>query len=1537
MTARDKRPARGMSDAPGPQGLYDPTHEHDSCGVGFVVNIKGQKSHRLVQQALEIVINLLHRGACGCEVNTGDGAGILLQLPHRFFQKEAAQLGMTLPEAGAYGVGMVFLPRAHEDRAQVEQLFAEVVAQEGQHLLGWREVPTDDSHIGNTAKSGEPVIRQLFIGRGSDLGTGTEAHSRFERKLYVIRKRVARAVDEMSLGEGHLFYVASLSSNTIVYKGMLISDQVEQMFTDLVDPAVESALAVVHQRFSTNTFPSWPLAHPYRYVAHNGEINTLRGNINWMRAREALCQSEEFGDDLQKVFPVIREGQSDTATFDNVLEFLVLTGRPIAHAVLMMIPEPWSNHESMDPVRKAFYEYHSTLMEPWDGPASIAFTDGTVVGAVLDRNGLRPSRYYVTKDDMVIMASEVGVLDVEPENVLVKERLHPGRVFLVDTEQGRIIDDEEIKSGLASAHPYAEWLAKELVHIDDIPKVPYVAPPAHETVRRRQRAFGYTEEDLSILVGPMAQKGFEPVGSMGTDAALAVLSNRSRLLYDYFQQLFAQVTNPPLDAIREELVTDMGSTLGSERNLLAPEQASCHQIKIDDPVLDNTQLAALRHAPDSAFRSVTLPMLFSPADAASGLAQAMDELCEAASAAVAGGHTLIVLSDRGVDADHAPIPSLLATAAVHHHLVREGTRTRCALIIESGEAREVHHMALLLGYGAAAINPYLAFETLEDMILDGELRDVDVEKAVRDYIKACTKGVLKVMSKMGISTLQSYRGAQIFEAVGLEKTFIDRYFTWTPSRIGGIGLDTVAEEVVRRHALAFPTRGREDDELESGGEYQWRRDGEYHLFNPETVFKLQHATRTGQYEVYREYAQLVNDQSRHRATLRGLFAFSSDREPIPIAGVEPVEAILKRFATGAMSYGSISAEAHETLAIAMNRLGGKSNTGEGGEDPTRFLPDANGDLRRSAIKQVASGRFGVTSEYLVNADDLQIKMAQGAKPGEGGQLPGFKVYPWIAKVRYSTPGVGLISPPPHHDIYSIEDLAQLIHDLKNANPRARVNVKLVAEVGVGTVAAGVSKAHSDVVLISGHDGGTGASPLTSIKHAGVPWELGLAETQQVLVLNDLRDRIIVQVDGQMKTGRDVAIAALLGAEEFGFSTAPLVVSGCIMMRVCHLDTCPVGVATQNPELRKHFTGQPEFVENFFRFVADELRELMASLGFRSMDEMIGRSDVLDVTPAIDHWKARGLDLSSILHQPEVAPTVGRRCLQAQDHGLDKALDNELIRRSHDALEHGTPVAFEVPIRNVNRTVGTMLGSELTRRCGAVGLPDDTIRIRFTGSAGQSFGAFVPRGISLTVSGDANDYFGKGLSGGKLVIAPSERSTFVAEQNIVIGNVALYGATGGEAFVRGVAGERFCVRNSGAHAVVEGIGDHGCEYMTGGRVVILGPTGRNFAAGMSGGIAYVIDADGDFESRCNLGMVEIEPLTNEDAEYVHEMVSRHIEFTDSQRGRVVLDQWTSLLGSSMPGIVRVMPRDFKRVLMAEAKARAESREPEFAELIGAPAS
>ena len=1524
------RPDRARSTrVPGCQGLYDPRFEHDACGVGFVVNIKGVRSHKLVEQALEVALNLLHRGACGSEKNTGDGAGLLLQIPDRFLRRETAAIGFTLPVAGEYGVGMLFLPRRADERTRIEELIARIVAEEAQILLGWRDVPTDDSPLGETARQGEPAICQVFIGRGHGVGDGPDAQARFERRLYIIRKRVAREVDDLVLDESHLFYIASLSSQTIVYKGMLIADQVTTMFPDLVDPDLESALALVHSRFSTNTFPSWPLAHPYRYIAHNGEINTLRGNSNWMRAREALCESDLFGDDLKKLFPVAREGQSDTATFDNVLEFLVMTGRSLPHAILMMIPEPWSKHESMSPDRKAFYEYHASLMEPWDGPASIAFTDGTVVGAVLDRNGLRPSRYYVTTDDMVVMASEVGVLDIPPENVLVKERLHPGRIFLVDTAQGRIIDDEEIKTALAAEHPYREWLDTQVIHIRDLADAPYAAPPAHESILRRQQAFGYTTEDLRLLLGPMAAKGIEPIGSMGADTALAVLSDRPRLLYDYFKQLFAQVTNPPLDAIREELVTDMGSTLGPERNLLKPEPESCHQIRVDAPILDNEELAKLRHSADPTLRTVTLPMLFEVGGGASGLERAMDALCRQASEAVKEGYAFLLLSDRGVDAEHAPIPSLLATAGVHHHLVREGTRTRCGLIIETGEAREAHHMALLLGYGVGAINPYLAFETIEELICEGDVSGIDPPQGIRQYIRALTKGVLKVMSKMGISTLQSYRGAQIFEAVGLNKNFVDRYFTWTASRVGGIGIDTVAAEAQRRHRRAFPTRGGEDRELDGGGEYQWRRDGEYHLFNPETVYKLQHASRSGRYEVYQEYAQLVNDQSRKHATLRGLFELRPADTPLPIAEVEPVEAILARFSTGAMSYGSISAEAHETLAIAMNRLGGKSNTGEGGEDPARFTPDANGDLRRSAIKQVASGRFGVTSEYLVNADDLQIKMAQGAKPGEGGQLPGFKVYPWIAKVRYSTPGVPLISPPPHHDIYSIEDLAQLIHDLKNANPTARVHVKLVAEVGVGTVAAGVAKAHSDVVLISGHDGGTGASPLTSIKHAGVPWELGLAETQQVLVLNRLRERIVVQVDGQMKTGRDVVIAALLGAEEYGFATAPLVVSGCIMMRVCHLDTCPVGIATQNPELRQHFTGRPEFVENYFRFVGEEIRELMATMGFRTMDQMIGRVDRLDTTDAVDHWKVAGLDLTQILHDPDVPDTVARRAVRTQDHGLDRALDNTLIERCAPAIEQRTPVSFSLPIRNVNRTTGTMLGARITRRWGREGLPDGTIDIRFTGSAGQSFGAFVPRGVTLRVEGDANDYFGKGLSGGRLVIRPPRTSTFVAEENIIIGNVALYGGTQGEAFVRGVAGERFCVRNSGVHAVVEAVGDHGCEYMTGGRVVILGRTGRNFAAGMSGGIAYVRDRDGDFATRCNTEMVELETLGDDDAELVRALVARHVEHTESRCGQRVLDRWTELRAS----FVKVMPRDYKRVLQAEATARAESREPGFAELVG----
>ncbi|OFW36121.1 MAG: glutamate synthase subunit alpha [Acidobacteria bacterium RIFCSPLOWO2_12_FULL_67_14] len=1517
---------------PPPQGLFDPRAEHDACGVGFVVNIKGHRSHDIVRQAMTVLINLEHRGACGCEANTGDGAGILVQMPDRFLRKVAP---FALPPAGAYGAGLVFLPREARDRDAARALITRIVAEEGQRLLGWREVPNDNSLIGDSAKAAQPVFEQIFVGAaGAVRQSGppsqhwpvgspsdpTLAGAAFERKLYVIRKRIEHAADTLPIGalSKRLFYIVSLSANTLIYKGMLTARQLEPMYPDLTDTDLESALALVHQRFSTNTFPSWPLAHPYRYIAHNGEINTLLGNINWMRAREGLLQSERFGDDLRKLLPVIREGGSDTATFDNVLEFLVMNGRSLPHAILMMIPEPWSGNESMDPDRRAFYEYHASLMEPWDGPASIAFTDGTVIGAVLDRNGLRPSRYYVTKNDLVIMASEVGVLDIPPEDILVKERLHPGRIFLVDTSKGRIVDDEEIKRELAAQHPYRKWLDAHLIDIDDLPPA-RAEQPEHESVLQRQLAFGYTQEDLRILLGPMAMQGEEPIGSMGTDTSLAVLSQRPRLLFDYFKQLFAQVTNPPLDAIREELVTDMGSTIGPERNLLRPEPESCRQIQIKYPIIHNEQVAKLRHlTPDIPFRSTTLSLLFDPAADGDGLERAMTELCRRASEAVAAGYDILILSDRGLGPAQAPVPSLLATAGVHHHLVREGTRTRCALVVECGDAREVHHVSLLLGYGAGVVNPYVAFETIDDMIRQGMLPGIDRDTAIAHYIKALNKGVLKVMSKMGISTLQSYCGAQIFEAIGLSQAFIDRYFTHTMSRVSGVGIEVIAREVGLRHERAFGARPAGPVELDGGGEYQWRRDGEYHLFNPETVFKLQHATRSGQYSIFKEYTRLVDRQNRNRATLRGLFRMKPVGPPVPIDEVEPVEAIVKRFATGAMSYGSISQEAHETLAIAMNRIGGKSNTGEGGEDPERYVPDPNGDSRRSAIKQVASARFGVTSEYLVNADDLQIKMAQGAKPGEGGQLPGAKVYPWIAKTRYATPYVGLISPPPHHDIYSIEDLAQLIYDLKNSNPRARIHVKLVAEGGVGTVAAGVAKAHSDVVLISGHDGGTGASPLTSLKHAGLPWELGLAETQQVLVLNKLRDRIVVQIDGQLKTGRDVVIGALLGAEEFGFATAPLVVMGCVMMRVCHLNTCPVGIATQDPELRKKFAGRPEFVENFFRFIALDVRELMAELGFRTMDEMIGRADCLDVESAVGHWKADGLDLAPLLHMPDLPPGVARRKVVEQDHGIDRALDNELIARCRPALEQGARVEFSSFIRNSDRTVGTMLGSEVTRRYGGAGLPEDTIRMTFHGSAGQSFGAFLPRGITMTLVGDANDGFGKGLSGGRLIAYPPLRSTFRTEENILLGNVAFYGATAGDAYVSGAAGERFCVRNSGAHVVVEAIGDHGCEYMTGGRVLILGRTGRNFAAGMSGGIAYVLDADGQFERRCNLQMIDLEPLAEpDDMALVHVMLMKHVTFTGSRYAARLLEDWPEL----QRRIVKVMPREYKKALANEARRKA----------------
>ena len=1501
--------------SPPAQGLYDPRAEHDACGVGFVVHMKGRRSHDIVRKALRVLINLEHRGACGCEVNTGDGAGILVQTPDRFLRKVVP---FTLPAAGAYGAGLVFLPHEEHDRNAIKDLIARIVDEEGQTLLGWRDVPVDNRLVGDSARATQPAFQHVFIGARGVARRG------FERKLYVIRKRVEHAVDTLNIQalSRRFFYIVSLSASTLIYKGMLTAQQLEPMFPDLSDEALESSLALVHQRFSTNTFPSWPLAHPYRYIAHNGEINTLRGNINWMRARESLLQSDVLGEDMKKILPVIREGGSDTATFDNVLEMLVMAGRSLPHAILMMIPEPWSGDEGMSADRKAFYEYHASLMEPWDGPASIAFTDGTVIGAVLDRNGFRPSRYYVTKDDLVIMASEVGVLDVPPEDVLVKERLHPGRIFLVDTSKGRIVGDEEIKRELVAEHPYREWLDTHLVDIDDLPSA-RAEEPDHETVFKRQQAFGYTQEDLRVILAPMATNGAAPVGSMGTDTPMAVLSQRPRLLFDYFKQLFAQVTNPPLDAIREELVTWMGSTIGPERNLLKPEPESCRQIAIKYPIIHNGHLAKLRHLPPgSAFRSTTLSLLLDAEQDGSALEQAMNEVCRRASEAVAAGYDILILSDRGVSPRQSPIPSLLATAGVHHHLVREGTRARCGLVVECGDAREVHHVCLLLGYGAGVVNPYLAFETIDDMIRQGMLTDIDHGEAVARYINALNKGVLKVMSKMGISTLQGYCGAQIFEAVGLSQAFIDQYFTHTTSCVSGAGIDVIAEEVRLRHERAYGRQPAGTVELEGGGEYQWRRDGEYHLFNPETVFMLQHATQSGQYAVFKDYTRLVDEQSRNRATLRSLFRLKPAGPPAPIDEVDSIESIMKRFSTGAMSYGSISQEAHETLAIAMNRLGARSNTGEGGEDPERNIPDANGDSRRSAIKQVASARFGVTSEYLVNATDLQIKMAQGAKPGEGGQLPGAKVYPWIAKTRYSTPYVGLISPPPHHDIYSIEDLAQLVYDLKNSNSEARVHVKLVAEGGVGTVAAGVAKAHADVVLISGHDGGTGASPLTSLKHAGLPWELGLAETQQVLVLNKLRDRIVVQVDGQLKTGRDVVIGALLGAEEYGFATAPLVVMGCVMMRVCHLNTCPVGIATQDPQLRKRFTGKPEFVENFFKFIAQQVRELMAELGFRTIDEMIGRADCLDIDAAVDQWKASGLDLAPLLQVPDLPASVARRKVREQNHGLERAFDHELIARCRLALDHGAPVEFSSFVRNSDRTVGTMLGYEITKRYGGAGLPDDTIRMTLTGSAGQSFGAFLPRGVTMTLIGDANDGFGKGLSGGQIIAYPPQLSTFKTEENIIVGNVAFYGATSGEAYLGGLAGERFCVRNSGATVVVEGVGDHACEYMTGGRVVVLGRTGRNFAAGMSGGVAYVLDMDGTFEQRCNLQMVDLELLVEaEDRDFAQVALMKHVTLTGSRYAAHLLDAWETL----QHRLVKVMPREYKRALADEARRLAEERE------------
>ncbi len=1487
---------------PRPQGLYDGAHEHDACGVAFVATLSGEASRDVVDKALTALRNLDHRGASGAETDSGDGAGILMQVPDAFLR---AVVDVDLPGAGAYAVGTAFLPSDDEEAGKAKAAVETLAAEEGLRVLTWRDVPVDPSVLGTISRGCMPHFAQLLVAAEGTPVRGVA----LDRLTFCLRKRAEREAG---------VYFPTLSSRTLGWKGMLTTAQLDTFYPDLADERVATALAVVHSRFSTNTFPSWPLAHPYRFIAHNGEINTVQGNRNWMRAREALLETDLIPGDLDRLFPICHAGASDSASFDEVLELLHLGGRSLPHSVLMMIPEAWENNAEMDPARRAFYEFHSTVMEPWDGPACVVFTDGTQVGAVLDRNGLRPGRYWVTDDGLVVLASEVGVLDIDQAHVVRKGRLQPGRMFLVDLDEHRIVEDDEIKATLAAALPYDEWLHAGLLHLDRLPEREHVVH-THASVTRRQQVFGYTEEELRILVAPMARAGAEPIGSMGTDTPIAVLSERPRLIFDYFSQLFAQVTNPPLDAIREELVTSLAGSIGPERNLLEVGPASCRQVVLPFPVIDNDELAKIIHINRDGdlpgFDTHVVKGLFAVDGGASALRERLDTICAEVSDAIAGGARTIVLSDRHATPEQAPIPSLLLTGAVHHHLVREKTRTRVGVVVEAGDVREVHHVALLIGYGAAAVNPYLAMESAEDLARAGVfLADLEPEVAVRNLVKALGKGVLKVMSKMGVSTVASYTGAQIFEAVGLSQELVDRYFTGTTSKLGGVGLDVVAEEVRRRHSRAYPTDGvpQSHRRLESGGEYQWRRGGAEHLFDPETVFRLQHSTRTGQYEVFKSYTRRVDEQAKRLMTLRGLFGLQEgERSPVPIDEVEPVSAIVRRFSTGAMSYGSISQEAHETLAIAMNQLGGKSNTGEGGEDAER-LRDPK---RRSAIKQVASGRFGVTSEYLTQADDIQIKMAQGAKPGEGGQLPGPKVYPWIARTRFSTPGVGLISPPPHHDIYSIEDLKQLIHDLKNANPSARVHVKLVAEVGVGTVAAGVSKAHADVVLISGHDGGTGASPLTSLKHAGGPWELGLAETQQTLLLNGLRDRIVVQTDGQLKTGRDVVVAALLGAEEYGFATAPLVVSGCVMMRVCHLDTCPVGVATQNRELRKRYTGKAEFVVRFFEYIAEEVREYLAALGFRSLEEAIGHAEVLDVRPAVDHWKAHGLDLTPLLHVPDLPEGAARHCTTAQDHGLDKALDNELVEVCADALERAEPVRAQVRIRNVNRTVGTILGHEVTKRYGGDGLPDGTIDITLVGSAGQSFGAFVPQGITLRLEGDANDYLAKGLSGGRIVLRPDRSAAFAAEDHIVAGNVIAYGATGGEVFVRGQVGERFCVRNSGATAVVEGTGDHGCEYMTGGRVVVLGETGRNFAAGMSGGEAYVLDL---VEGRVNTEMVELGPVPDEVADELRELVCRHAEETDSPVAEALLDDWASTLGR----FTQVMPVNYRKVLAAKEAAADE---------------
>ncbi|HEV2778605.1 MAG TPA: glutamate synthase large subunit [Actinophytocola sp.] len=1508
-----------FSAIPGNQGLYDAALERDACGVAMVADIRGRKSHGIVADGLTALANLEHRGAAGAEPTSGDGAGILLQLPDALLR---AEVDFALPEpdergAHTYATGIAMLPTDFGQRAAAVELVERIAKEEGLVLLGWRDVPVapEIAQVGPTALSVMPHFAMPFVTAQPNPNGRCPSGIELDRLALCLRKRVEH--DSVAAGCG--VYFPSLSARTMVYKGMLTTAQLPVFFPDLTDERLTSAIALVHSRFSTNTFPSWPLAHPFRYVAHNGEINTIRGNRNRMRAREALLASDLIPGDLTRLYPICDPDGSDSASFDEVLELLHLGGRSLPHAVLMMIPEAWENHTTMDPRRRAFYQFHSSLMEPWDGPASVTFSDGTLVGAVLDRNGLRPARWWRLADDRVVLASETGVLDVPPDQVVAKGRLQPGRMFLVDTAAGKIVDDDEIKAELAAELPYADWVHAGLLQLADLPDRDHIVQ-THESVLRRQLTFGYTEEELKILLTPMALAAAEPIGSMGTDTPPAALSKRSRLLYDYFKQNFAQVTNPPLDAIREEIVTSVQRIMGPEQNLLEPGPASCRHILLPYPVIDNDELAKLIHVNDDGdlpgYACTVLSGLYEVDGGGAALAAAIERVRREASEAIAAGARTLVLSDRDSDHRMAPIPSLLLVSAVHHHLVRTKERLRVALVVETGDAREVHHIALLLGYGAAAVNPYLAFETIEDLVGQGAITGIEPRTAIRNYVTALVKGVLKIMSKMGISTVGAYTAAQVFEAFGLAHDVLDEYFTGTTSKLGGVGLDVLAEEVAARHRRAHPENptDREHRRLEVGGEYAYRREGELHLFTPETVFLLQHATKTGRDDVYRKYTEEVERLNREGGALRGMFRFRSDRDPVPLDEVEPVESILTRFNTGAMSYGSISAEAHETLAIAMNEIGGRSNTGEGGEDADRLYDPR----RRSAIKQVASGRFGVTSEYLVNATDLQIKMAQGAKPGEGGQLPPNKVYPWIARTRHSTAGVGLISPPPHHDIYSIEDLAQLIHDLKNANEQARVHVKLVSEVGVGTVAAGVSKAHADVVLISGHDGGTGASPLNSLKHAGTPWEVGLAETQQTLMLNGLRDRITVQVDGAMKTGRDVVIAALLGAEEYGFATAPLIVAGCVMMRVCHLDTCPVGVATQNPVLRRRYTGKAEHVVNFFRFVAQEVRELLAQLGFRTLDEAIGHAEVLDVDAAVEHWKASGLDLTPVFAVPENPYGGARRRVRAQDHGLDHALDRTLIQLAEAALEDAHPVRLELPIRNVNRTVGTLLGSEVTRRYGGAGLPEDTIHITLTGSAGQSLGAFLPPGITLDLIGDANDYVGKGLSGGRIVMRPPAESPFAAEQQVIAGNVIAYGATGGELFLRGRVGERFCVRNSGAVAVAEGVGDHAFEYMTGGRAVVLGPTGRNLAAGMSGGIAYVLDLN---RKLVNKAMVDLQHPDAEDLRWLREIVARHHLLTGSAVAASLLGDWTRRAAA----FTKVMPRDYQRVLEAARIARAEGRD------------